>query len=209
GPVDPADVFRVLGIMAALARLAGEGQGLVAKTLRGRVEELALKVQPLDRVVIRRLRSAVTAPAVGPVVVARQPDQRSLERVEVRERGGVEAVVARAVAAGLQVAVEDGEGDMAVVDIGQQVGILRPAERAVRHVTEQADRVARRATALAGRGWRGPGGGPGRGDGPNRRGGDGGGRDERGDETAVAKHAEGHVETPLVVSRTRGCRARP
>jgi hypothetical protein len=129
----------------------------MSKTLVGRVEELALVVQPLDRIVERLLDGAVSAPAVGPVVVPRQPDERPLERVEVRERGRVQAVAAGAVATGLQVAVVHREGDLAPVDVGEQVRVLGAAKRAVRHVPEQTNRVRLRAATLTGRGRAGSG----------------------------------------------------
>lgn len=125
----------------ALARLARERQCPLAEALAGRVEQMALEVQPLDRVVIWGLRRAVAPPAVGPVVVPGDPDHRPLELVEVRQRGRVQAVVARPVASGLQVAVEDRKRDVALVDVREQVRVLRAAECAIRHVTEQADCV--------------------------------------------------------------------
>jgi hypothetical protein len=106
GPVAPANV---LGIRRKLTR---ERERLLAEALVRRREQLTLVRKTLERVVTAGPWTVAT-PAVRPVVVARQPDERTLERVEPGDRGGVQAVCARPVAAGLQIAVEDGERGIA------------------------------------------------------------------------------------------------
>ena len=104
-------------------------------------EQQPLVIEALERIRVAGAGS-VAPPAVGPVVVAGNPHQRPLERVEPRERGRVEILVgAGAVATGLHVAVEGREGDVVRVDVGEQGRVLGLAERVVGHVSEQADRV--------------------------------------------------------------------
>src|SRR6266571_5615379 len=143
---DPAHVLPVL-LVAGLAALPLDGQGVPAEALVGRVEHLPLVVQPLQRVEAAGTR-AVAAPAVGPVVVAGYHHDRLVQGVEPVPGLTVERVGAGAVAAGLEVAVEDRELDGRVVDVRQQAGVLDAARGAVGHVAEERDRVGVAAVAM-------------------------------------------------------------
>jgi len=151
GAERPAHVLRVERVRAAFTRFACERERFLSEALARRREELPLVVEALDRIGERRRPWPIASPAVRPVVITRDPHQRSLERVEACNGGCVEAVAARTIASGFEIAVERRERDVRAIDVLKQIWIVGLALRVVGHVAEEPNPVRLRAAVLSGR----------------------------------------------------------
>ena len=114
------DEAGVLGEGRARRPLLLEREGAAPEAARPGEHRPAQMVEPLQRVVAAGLQ----VPAVGPFVVARHVDHRRLQAVEAGDGGGIGGIVAGD-AAVLDVAIEDREGDLGAVDVGDQRRHLR------------------------------------------------------------------------------------
>jgi hypothetical protein len=76
------DRFRLQGIGVIRQRVPRPGVGqvlLVVEIEIGRRKELPFEVEAFQRIRVRQRGRSIAAPAIGPVVVARQPDQRPID----------------------------------------------------------------------------------------------------------------------------------
>jgi hypothetical protein len=141
GPVLPADVLGVRRVPAALGGFARQRQRLPAEALIAGGEELPL---------VSAARSGRNRTASPGRTVPSSPSSRC--RRGPRPVGGrayrswrspsCRGCRCRPVAARLQVAVEDRERDVAVVDVCEQARVLRAPEGVVGHVAEEPERTA-------------------------------------------------------------------
>ena len=116
----PAQVFDELGMRRVLRGLALHGQGCLAQRLARWEEHAAQSRQPLQGIE----GPVVGAVAVGPLVVARGEDQRSLKQSEVLELG-LELFVRATGRARLEVADVDGKSRLQPVDAANQRAVRR------------------------------------------------------------------------------------
>src|SRR5262249_106192 len=140
-PELPPHVFGIERVRPGIVGLSRERQRFLTETLVGGGEKQTFVREALEWIGIRYGARAVAAPAVGPVVVPGHPDERMLEGVEVRNGRRIQAVGTWTVATRFQVAVEHRKRNVAGIDVREQRRILRLAQRVVRHVPEEADRI--------------------------------------------------------------------